>query len=229
MGERDLYVGTKLFPKYLLSPDLMGGVHVAKQERDCDRPEAFRAEAIRGRPDPRLIQRLALNAVRAEPPVDLDDVGQWHKRFGFPVVDVVEARAITPRDVIDMACSRRCEKHDAYAAPLQECVDTLGCAVDRERDVLRGLDDLAEARHDALGQIMRRRGRLPHGVLCRLLVIGNDVCERTADIHRHAIPRHVRASYCHDRGSLAAGGISSPDSVDRGASTASRMTECATS
>ena len=173
-----------------LRPQLVLRVHVREQEGDGDRAEALVAGAARGRADRVLVERLDLLARGVEPPADLDDVRPRHQRPRLAEVDVVEPRPVAAGDVEHVAGAARGEQQHALAAPLQERVEPLRGAVDGEGDVARRPDDLLEAGEHAGGQVGRRRRRLARRVGARVLVVGDDVGERAADVHRDAVAAH---------------------------------------
>ena len=189
MRQRDGHA-VELLAQDRLGGELVLGVDVGEQEGDGDRAEALVARAASRGAERVGIERLELLARVVQPPADLDDVRARQQRPRLAEVDVVEPRPVAAGDVVDVAGTARGEQHHALPAALQERVEALGRAVDGEGDVARRGDHLLEAGEDALGQVVRRRRRLARRVAPGLLVIGHDVGERAADVHRDAVAAH---------------------------------------
>ena len=202
--ERDGHLA-QLLAQDLRRAQLVGRIDVGEEEGDRHGAETLVAHPLRRRPDRRLVERGELLAGVGEATGDLDDVAERDERLGLLVVQVVEAVAVAARDVVDVAGAGRGEQQHTLAAALQEGVQPLRRAVHREVDLGGGVDHLSESREHALREVVGGRGRLAGGVAAALRVVGDDVRERTADVHRDPVRAHP-ASYSPFRSCLMAPG-----------------------
>ena len=174
--------------------ELVVGVHVGEQERDRDGAEPL----LFGAPccvfDRLGVQRLFLRARVVEATPDFDDVGTGNEWGRLAKVDVVQARPVAAGDVVDVAGAFGRQQQHALAASLEKRVQPLGGAVDREAAIRGlGLDRGQRAQH-ALGQVSRCGRGLPGGVAAGVLVVGDEIREGPADVHRHAEPAHAAST-----------------------------------
>ena len=194
MRERDRQL-RELRPQEVAQLELVHGIDVRVDEADRDRLDVLVANAREQRLETRRIERRLDRTVPAQPLDDLDDVAARHEPLGLAVAQGVELLAIVAGDRVRVAQTLGHDEEQASALALQKRVQADGRAVNEKLDPAQLGNELAQAGEHALRRVRRSREHLPGARLSVLAFVEHDeVRERAADVHRHAISAQAVSS-----------------------------------
>ena len=170
---------------------LVGGVHERVEERHGDGADPALAELARSLADVVLLEGSEHRPLVIDALAHGQHIAARHERGGGVPVGVEQVGTVRPASAEHVPHPLGCHQSGVGAVALDDRVGRDRGAVLERRELLRGYGCLVECIEDALDELRRRRRGLDGDDFMRLLVVGDEVGEGSADVDGYAELPHA--------------------------------------